>query len=169
MRLGLLNQIVPALVHDGAFIPNPLVVTDRWIDANGAIIYGEPVPPDHAPAAKALMSASTIDLARLDAAVATWSAKLLHTFPDCLRKTIESLRKKKLEHWQQNCETNRSWLALNMMTEARAGFRAFNEGPPGHREVDFAELRRRLARGEGWTDDLCDAIQPKAAVLHGQR
>ena len=46
------------------------------------------------------------------------------------------------------------WLALNMMTEGRAGFRAFNEGPPAHREVDFVELRRRLARGEPWDDDL---------------
>jgi 6-oxo-cyclohex-1-ene-carbonyl-CoA hydrolase len=169
MRLGLLNQIVPALVHDGGFIPNPLVVTDRWIDDNGAIVYGEPVPADRVAAAKALMAASKIDLSRLDNAVATWSAKLLHTFPDCLHKTIESLRKKKLEHWQQNCETNRSWLALNMMTEGRAGFRAFNDGPPGRREVDFAQLRRRLARGEGWTDELCDAIQPKAEALHGEQ
>jgi len=48
-----------------------------------------------------------------------------------------------------------------MMTEARAGFRAFNEGPPGRREVDFIELRRRLARGETWDDELFQAIHPK--------
>ena len=47
------------------------------------------------------------------------------TFPDCTLKTIESARKKKLEHWDRNRETNRAWLSLNMMTEARAGFRAF--------------------------------------------
>jgi 6-oxo-cyclohex-1-ene-carbonyl-CoA hydrolase len=161
LRLGLLNQIVPVLVHEGRFIPNPLVVTDRWVDGDGMIAYGEPVPPDRMAAAKAVLAASSTDLGRLDAAVATWSAKLLNTFPDCLSKTIESLRKKKLEHWQRNCETNRSWLALNMMTEARAGFRAFNEGPAGQREVDFAELRRRLARGEGWDEEMTAAIQPK--------
>jgi 6-oxo-cyclohex-1-ene-carbonyl-CoA hydrolase len=111
------------------------------------------------------MAAAKVDFSRLDRAVAAFSAKLLNTFPDCLNKTIESLRKKKLEHWQRNCETNRSWLALNMMTEGRAGFRAFNEGPAGHREVDFAELRRRLARGEPWTDQLTAAIQPKAAPV----
>ena len=77
------------------------------------------------------------------------------------------MRKKKLEHWQRNCETNRSWLALNMMTEARAGFRAFNEGPVGHREVDFAELRRRLARGDRWDAELTEAVQPKAAAAAG--
>ena len=164
LRLGLLNQVAPVLAHEGRFIPNPLVVTDRWVDETGAIVYGEPVAPDRAASAKALMARCATDFSRLDAAVALWSAKLLNTMPDCLQKTIESLRKKKLEHWQRNCETNRSWLALNMMTEAHAGVRAFNEGPAGQREVDFAELRRRLARGEPWTRELIDAVQPKAAT-----
>lgn len=168
LRLGLLNQVVPVLVRDGRFIPNPLVVTDRWVDENGMIAYGEPVPPEATAVAKAALASSTIDLSRLDQSVGSWSAKLLHTFPDCLNKTIESMRKKKLEHWQRNCETNRSWLALNMMTEARAGFRAFNEGPVGHREVDFVELRQRLARGDRWDDRLTDAIQPRAHASAGE-
>jgi 6-oxocyclohex-1-ene-1-carbonyl-CoA hydrolase len=170
MRLGLLNQVVPVLTLDGKFIPNPLVITDRYLDEMGQIAYGEPVPADRAAEAKAIFAKCKTDHTRLDQAVNLFAAKLLHTFPDCLNKTIESLRKKKLEHWQRNCETNRSWLALNMMTEAKAGFRAFNEGPAGHREVDFAELRRRLARGDGWDDRLCDAIQPNAeAAPRGRR
>lgn len=164
LRLGLINRVVPVLVQDGGFIPNPLVITNRWVDDEGGIAYGESVPAGALAAAKAVVAASTIDFSRLDKAIAELSAKLLSTMPDCLAKTLESLRKKKLEHWQQNCETNRSWLALNMMTEARAGFRAFNEGAPGHREVDFAELRRRLARGDAWSDELCDAVQPAAAA-----
>ncbi len=164
MRLGLINQIVPVLVKDGRFVPNPLVVTDRWVGADGSIAYGESIAPQEMPAAKAMLGSCRTDLARLDSAVATFSWKLLNTMPDCLAKTLESLRKKKLEHWQRNCETNRSWLALNMMTEAKAGFRAFNEGSGANREVDFAELRRRLARGDAWTDDLVNAIQPKPAA-----
>jgi 6-oxocyclohex-1-ene-carbonyl-CoA hydrolase len=171
LRLGLLNTVVPVLVHDGRFIPNPLVVTDRWVNDEGMIAYGEPVPASEMAAAKARLAGSTSDFTRLDQAVATCSAKLLNTFPDCLNKTIESLRKKKLEHWQRNCETNRSWLALNMMTEAKAGFRAFNDAPGGKREVDFAELRRRLARGEPWDEELFRAIAPKAEAVagHGPR
>jgi 6-oxo-cyclohex-1-ene-carbonyl-CoA hydrolase len=165
LRLGLINQAVSVLVHEGRSVPNPLVVTDRWIDADGSIVYGESVPADRLAAAKTLMAACTTDLSPLDRAVSVLAAKLLNTMPDCLSKTIESLRKKKLEHWQQNAETNRSWLALNMMTEAKAGFRAFNDGPPGRREVDFAELRRRLARGETWDDELFEAIAPKPAAL----
>jgi len=164
LRLGLLNQIAPVLVYEGRFIPNPLVVTDRWVDEHGMIAYGEPVPAERAAAARAVLAAATIDFSRLDQTVTAWSARLLNTFPDCLNKTIESMRKKKLEHWQRNCETNRSWLALNMMTEGRAGFRAFNEGPAGHREVDFSDLRRRLARGDRWDAELTEAIQPRSAA-----
>jgi 6-oxo-cyclohex-1-ene-carbonyl-CoA hydrolase len=101
-----------------------------------------------------------VDLAPLDKAVDLLATKLLKTMPECLIKTIESIRKKKLEHWQRNAETNRAWLALNMMTEGRAGFRAFNEGPPGNREVDFIELRRRLARGDTWDEELFRDIHP---------
>jgi 6-oxocyclohex-1-ene-carbonyl-CoA hydrolase len=54
--------------------------------------------------------------------------QILLTFPDCTTKTIEELRKPKLDAWNRNKENARAWLALNMMTEARAGFRAFNEG-----------------------------------------
>ena len=121
------------------------------------------------PAAKAILAASEIDLEPLDRAVEALATKLLHTMPDCLTKTLESLRKKKLEHWQRNAETNRAWLALNMMTEAKAGFRAFNEGAPGRREVDFVELRRRLARGETWDDEMFRAIHPVREPSGGDR
>jgi 6-oxo-cyclohex-1-ene-carbonyl-CoA hydrolase len=83
--------------------------------------------------------------------------------PDCLTKTIQSLRKHKLEHWDRNRESNRAWLALNMMTEARAGFRAFNEGTrETGREVDFVALRRALAANAPWSDELTESIQPRA-------
>jgi 6-oxo-cyclohex-1-ene-carbonyl-CoA hydrolase len=157
-RLGLLNRVVPALRHEGRFVANPFVVTDRWCDERGALVYGEFVTGEAKKAAQARVDACEVDLSLLDEAVGEFSTKLLLTMPDCLTKTLESLRKKKLEHWQRNCETNRSWLALNMMTEARAGFRAFNEG---RREVEFIELRRRLARGETWDDELFRAIHPK--------
>ena len=38
--LGLLNQVVPALTLDGAWIPNPLVITDRFTDEFGNLVFG---------------------------------------------------------------------------------------------------------------------------------
>ena len=81
---------------------------------------------------------------------------------DCTTKTLEELRKPKLDAWNRNKENSRAWLALNMMTEARAGFTAFNAGTKEDREVDFVLLRQKLAAGESWVGPLHDSIQPKA-------
>jgi 6-oxo-cyclohex-1-ene-carbonyl-CoA hydrolase len=167
LRLGIINRLAQVLVHDGHFIPNPHVVTDRWVDEAGNIVYGEFVTGARAQAAKAVFSASSVDLAPLDRAVEDACTKLLYLMPECTIKTLESLRKKKLEHWQRNCESNRAWLALNMMTEGRAGFRAFNDGPPNRREVDFIELRRRLARGETWDEEMFREIDPRHDEICG--
>jgi 6-oxo-cyclohex-1-ene-carbonyl-CoA hydrolase len=82
--------------------------------------------------------------------------------PGCLSKTIESVRKHKLEHWDKNKETNRAWLGLNMMTEGRTGFRAFHEGSRACREADFLLLRRRLAEGATWGPELVDEALAQA-------
>jgi hypothetical protein len=50
------------------------------------------------------------------------------------------------------------------MTEALAGFRAFNEGPKGRREVDFVRLRQLLAQGRPWNDELVRAISPQYQI-----
>ncbi|OGA27023.1 MAG: 6-oxocyclohex-1-ene-1-carbonyl-CoA hydrolase [Betaproteobacteria bacterium RIFCSPLOWO2_02_FULL_65_24] len=157
---GMLADIVPALKLEGKFIANPLVETQRFADEFGRIVYGDFKKGSAAAEGKALMAKATLDLALLDAKVEELCAKLLATFPDCTTKTIEELRKPKLEAWNRNKENHRAWLALNMMTEARAGFRAFNEGPKDDREVDFIALRQAIARGEPWSDELTERIQP---------
>ena len=160
-RLGLITAAVPALKINGAFVANPFVVTDRWLD-NGRIVFGEPKTGADRDAAKALVAKGEVDLAALDAEVDALVFKLANTFPGCLSKTIESVRKHKLEHWDRNKETNRAWLGLNMMTEARAGFRAFNEGSKTCREADMLLLRRRLAEGATWSEPLIDEILARA-------
>ncbi len=161
-RHGLLTEIVPALKVDGEFVNNPLVRTDRWISKKtGEIIYGMPKKGDSMKEAKEKVKSGEMDLSLLDAAVEKMCTKLMMTFPNCLSKTINSIRKKKLEHWDQNKESNRDWLALNMMTEAKAGFKAFNDGPRGDREVDFVKLRQMLAKGMEWNKQMHEAISPQ--------
>jgi 6-oxo-cyclohex-1-ene-carbonyl-CoA hydrolase len=163
-RLGLVNEIVP--VHrkaDGAFIANPYVVTDRQLDEYGRPCLGDWKTGAELDAAKRLAAACTVDLSLLDAAVDRLATKLVHTFPDCTRRTLESLRKKKLEHWYQNSESSRSWLSLNMTTEAAAGFAAFHYGDKEHREADFVKLRTRLAEGARFDAALIDEVLPRSA------
>jgi 6-oxo-cyclohex-1-ene-carbonyl-CoA hydrolase len=165
-RMGLLTRIAPALRVDGELMPNPLVVTDRWIDDRGRIVYGERKEGEELAEGKALLKRGEIDLSTLDAEVNRLVWSLANTMPGCLTKTIESVRKHKLVHWDKNRESNRAWLGLNMMTEGRTGFRAFHEGTKECREADFLFLRRALAEGRVWDDEL---VEEALARAHGEQ
>jgi 6-oxo-cyclohex-1-ene-carbonyl-CoA hydrolase len=158
---GMLADIAPALRVDGRYVANPLVETQRSVDDYGRFVFGEPKTGAAAKEAKALLARGSVDLTALDERVEALCAKLLMTFPDCTTKTLEELRKPKLDAWNRNKENSRAWLALNMMTEARAGFTAFNEGTKDDREADFVLLRQKLSIGESWAGPLCEAIQPR--------
>lgn len=160
LRMGLVTEITPALKVNGSFIPNPMVYTDKWLNEKGEIIYGKPKIGEDTAKAKEIMKSGVVDLSMLDQAVEKFCYKLMMTMPNCLSKTINSLRKKKLEHWDKNKESNRDWLALNMMTEGKAGFRAFNDGPKDNREVNFIKLRQLLAKGHEWNDELIAVTSP---------
>ena len=160
-RLGIASGLVPALKVDGKFLANPTVVTDKYLDEYGRIVHGEFKTGEDFGAGKAIFKSGVVDLSLLDEAVEAMCAKLLQTFPDCMTKSLEELRKPKLEAWNRNHEDSRAWLALNMMTEARTGFRAFNEGTrETGREIDFVELRQALAKGTPWTRDLTESLMP---------
>ncbi len=163
LAMGLITDVVPALKVDGQFVANPTVELSRTHDAWGRPAYGKPKTGADLANGRALMQRGAIDLSLLDAKIEEYCTKLLYMFPDCTTKTLEELRKPKLDAWNRNKENSRAWLALNMMTEARAGFRAFNEGTKETgREVDFIALRRALAMNAPWSDELTDRIQPGA-------
>jgi 6-oxo-cyclohex-1-ene-carbonyl-CoA hydrolase len=133
------------------------------VDEQGRIAYGESKSGQDLEDGKALMKRGEVDLSLLDAKIEELCGKLLLTFPDCTTKTLEELRKPKLDAWNRNKVGSRAWLALNMMTEARAGFRAFNEGTKeSGREIDFITLRQALAKGTPWTPELTESLMPKA-------
>ncbi len=163
-RLGILSDIVPALKVDGEYIANPMVITDTMLDDWGRIVYGTSKSGDALSQGKALLKSGEVDLSLLDEKVEELCSKLLLTFPDCITKSLEELRKPKLEAWNRNKEGARAWLALNMMTEARAGFRAFNEGTrETGREIDFVGLRQALAKGTPWSPELTESLMPRAS------
>jgi len=114
-------------------------------------------------AGKALLKQGTVDLAPLDEAVERWITSLLMTMPNCTSYTCKSVRKHKLAFWDANKESNREWLALNMLNEANAGFRAFNEGNREiGREADYILLRQKLAQGVKWSSELIESVLPAA-------
>lgn len=161
LMFGLITEIAPALKVDGKYIPNPLVNISKYADEYGKVIHGAMKTGEELAKGKELLARGEVDLSRLDESVNKLIAKLLYTFPNCLHKTLTEVRKKKLEHWDKNKEGSREWLALNMMTEAKAGFRAFNEGPKNNREIDFIKLRQLLAEGLEWNEEMHRVISPQ--------
>jgi 6-oxo-cyclohex-1-ene-carbonyl-CoA hydrolase len=160
-RLGICCEVVPALKVDGEFRPNPMVITDRMLDEFGQVVHGEFLQGEAREQAKQVLKSGQVDLTLLDQRVEQLCAKLLLTFPECMTKSVEELRKPKLQAWNRNKENSRAWLALNMMNEARTGFRAFNEGTrETGREIDFVALRRALAKGAPWTVELIESLMP---------
>lgn len=163
MRLGILTDIVPALKVDGSFIANPLVETQRMTDEWGRFIHGEFKTGDDLADGKSILAKGEMDLSLLDEKVEELCTKLMLTFPDCTTKSVEELRKPKLNAWNMNKENSRAWLSLNMMTEARTGFRAFNEGDREvGREIDFVALRQELAAGTRWSEEFINSMMPGA-------
>lgn len=167
-REGMITDVVPGLRVDGRWVPNPTVWTDKLLDEHGRFALGEPKTGAALEEGKALLKRGTVDLSLLDQKVEALCAKLLLTFPDCTTKTVHEIRKAKLERWNANKENSRDWLGLNMMTEARTGFRAFNEGTKEDREADFVALRQALARGTPWSPELVDSLLPAARKKGGR-
>ncbi len=160
-RLGVVSQIVPALKVDGKFVANPCAITDQMLDEYGRIIHGEFKTGADMKAARAMIKEGEIDLSLLDEAVEALCAKLIETFPECMTKSLEELRKPKLESWNRNNQDSRAWLSLNMMNEAKTGFRAFNEGNREvGREIDFVALRQALAEATPWSAELIESLMP---------
>ncbi|HWS16207.1 MAG TPA: 6-oxocyclohex-1-ene-1-carbonyl-CoA hydratase [Candidatus Methylomirabilis sp.] len=162
-RLGIVSGLVPALKVNGKFVANPTVTTDRMLDEYGRVVHGDFKTGAEYKEGLAAIKGGEVDLSLLDAAVEELCAKLIETFPECMTKSLEELRKPKLAAWNANKENSRAWLALNMMNEARAGFRAFNEGTKETgREIDFVKLRQGLARGIPWSEELVESLMPGA-------
>ncbi|MHC4854598.1 MAG: 6-oxocyclohex-1-ene-1-carbonyl-CoA hydratase, partial [Planctomycetota bacterium] len=139
-----------------------------WVDDMGRIVHGEFKVGEERQQAKAMLKRGEVDLSLLDREVDALVTSLTMTMPGCLSKTVESVRKHKLEHWDKNRESNRSWLALNMATEGRVGFRAFNEGSKACREADFVLLRRRLAEGASWDEKLIEEVLAKVHEIRAK-
>lgn len=99
LQYGLLTDAVPVLRLDGQIVRNPTVTTARWLDESGKPVWGEPKSGAELAAGREALKRGTIELACLDRKVDELVFKLARTMPNCLRKTIESVRKHKLGHW----------------------------------------------------------------------
>ncbi len=158
---GLISKAIPVLKKDGKWIRNPLVITEEFI-RDGEIVYGEFKEGDEAKKAKELMNECSIDFELLDKAVDEIIWKFVNLFPQCLMKSIDSIRSKKKFFWDILKVPNRYWLGANMNYEAFPGFSAFTtRKETGKDLIDFIKLRQLIAKGAVADDSLWEEVLPK--------
>jgi 6-oxo-cyclohex-1-ene-carbonyl-CoA hydrolase len=85
------------------------VETSRITEEYGRFVFGKPKTGDALKAGQDLMKRGTIELTLLDDKVEALCTKLLYTFPDCTAKTVEEMRKPKLDAWNSNKENSRAF------------------------------------------------------------
>jgi 6-oxo-cyclohex-1-ene-carbonyl-CoA hydrolase len=160
-RLGLISKCVPVIRDNEAWIPNPAVITDRYVD-DGQIVYGEFKKGDDARQARDVVKKAQTNFERLDAEIGQVVWTYTNLFPGCLIKSVEGIRLKKKFFWDQAKTINRHWLAANMNSEAYLGFNAFNtKKVTGRDTIDFIEFRRRQARGDAFDLEFMSAVLGK--------
>lgn len=124
LEWGLVNQVVPSVVKDGAFIEHATPEQIAWAQ------QGE--------------NGYRIDLSRLDQAVDEMCQRLLNKFAECTRYTKQHTNFWKDLAWHQTIGHARDWLAVHYTSwEPLEGMRAFVEKRP----ADYVGLRRRAAEG----------------------
>lgn len=160
-RKGYVSKVVPVINQNGEWIPNPLVVTEKYVE-NGQIVYGEFKTGDAYSEGRALLKESTTDFTLLDKAVDDMLWTFTNLFPNCLQMSIDGIRAKKKFFWDAAKDYYRHWLAANMNNEAFLGFTAFNSRKiTGKDTIDFIKYRQMLAEGHLADEDLFAAVLPE--------
>jgi 6-oxo-cyclohex-1-ene-carbonyl-CoA hydrolase len=163
LRKGYLSKVVPAITHEGEWVRNPLVVTDRYVQ-DGEIVYGEFKAGDEYKEGRAFLRGATIDLALLDKAVDDMLWTFTNLFPNCLQMSVDGIRAKKKLFWDVGKDYYRHWLMANMSSEAFLGFTAFNTRKiTGKDTIDFIKYRQLIAEGRLVNEDLFSEVlaEPK--------
>jgi 6-oxocyclohex-1-ene-carbonyl-CoA hydrolase len=162
----MISKVVPVLKDEkGEWLRNPQVITDTYIN-DGEIVYGEFKTGDEFKAARTLvydkLKKNEYDFSLLDAEVDRIIWAFANLFPGCLMMSIDGVRNKKKFFWDQSKNSNRHWLATNMMGEAFLGFGAFNTKKiTGSDTIDFLKCRKLIAEGALVDDDFMEQVLGK--------
>lgn len=161
LRKGYLSKVVPVLKHNGEWIRNPMVVTDKYVDG-GEIVYGEDKTGEAYKEAREFVKEATVDFELLDKAVDDMLWTFTNLFPHCLQMSVDGIRAKKKFFWDAGKDYYRHWLAANMNSEAFLGFTAFNTRKiTGEDTIDFIKYRKLIAEGRQVDEDFFAEVLAK--------
>ncbi len=150
---NLISKVVPVLKVEGKWVPNPMIITDKYVREDGQIVFGEYKSGDDLEKARSFVREHQphADFELLDHEIDAIVWKFANLFPGCLTQSIDSIRQKKKFFWDTMKNSHRHWLAANMGGEAFLGFGAFNtKRITGQDTVDFIKFRQMIAQANTW-------------------
>jgi len=160
---NMISKVVPVLKDEqGNWVRNPQIITDSWVK-DGEIVYGENKTGDEFKQARkwvmGKLKANEYDFSLLDAEVDKVIWTFANLFPGCVMMSIDGIRNKKKFYWDQTKNSNRHWLAANMMGEAFLGFGAFNTKKiTGTDTIDFIKYRQLITEGALVDEDFMEQV-----------
>ncbi|MFC1946743.1 6-oxocyclohex-1-ene-1-carbonyl-CoA hydratase [Chloroflexota bacterium] len=161
LRKNYVSKVLPVLKDGDKYIPNPQVITDKWIE-NGQIVYGELVTGDAAKEARDMLKTLPQDLTLVDQEIDKVIWTFTNLFPNCLMKSINGIRQKKKFFWDTNKNEHLTWLAANMQGEAFLGFTAFNtKRITGKDTIDFIKFRQLVGEAATMNYDMFEQVLGK--------
>lgn len=161
LRKNYVSKVVPALKDGDKYIPNPTVITDKFVE-NGQIVYGESKTGDELKEGRAMLKELPQDLTLLDKEIEKMVWTFTNLFPNCLMKSIDGIRQKKKFFWDLAKNDHLLWLAANMQGEAYLGFNAFNtKRITGKDTIDFIKFRQMVNEAHPMNEELYEAVLGK--------
>lgn len=161
-RKNYIHKVVPVLKKDGKWIRNPEVVTDKWIDETGEIVYGEFKTGPEMEKAKNLIEELKTDMSQLDQAVNEVVWTYVNLYPGCLAMSFAILRRWKRANFDFDRGPLMYWWSAMPYGEYDMGMSSFRwRKAAGSDVIDMVKYRRMLAEGHPVDEELFETVMPK--------
>ncbi len=160
-RKGYIHRLEPVLKQDGKFIPNPEVITDKYV-ADGKIVYGEFKTGEERQKAAELVKTLPRDLSLLDKAVDEVVWTYVNLYPGCLAFSFALLRQWKRQNFDHDRVEAMWWWNAMPYGEYDMGMSSFSTRKvTGSGVIDMIKYRRMIAEGHPIDEELFEAVMPK--------
>jgi len=161
-RKNYIYKVVPVYKQGDKFIRNPEVITDKWLDETGEIVYGEWKTGEEREKARELVKTLPKDLSLLDKAVDELVWQHVNLYPGCLAMSYAVLRRWKRMNFDFDRASIAYWWSAMPFGEYDMGMTSFaSRKLTGSDVIDMIKYRQMLASGHPVDEELFNAVMPK--------
>lgn len=161
-RKNYIHKVVPVLRQNDEWIRNPEVITDRWLDESGEIVYGEWKSDEERKKGKEQAKALPRDLSLLDKAVEELAWLYANRFPMSTSMALSLVRDWKRWWYSMRWQSVGHWWNAAVYGEYDMGMTSFHtRKKTGKDTPDFIKYRQMLAKGHPIDEELYEEVMPK--------